>query len=226
MGNLVGENLDGYVVSQIKTRETILGSANRTNEQIIWENNKNGWVKLVSSVNVTGTNLSIKYGGGSELAKKYVLFNGVSDGVNNTRAGLDISEARTNQGAYGLGGPEFGFAPMPGIMSADIKTESRGTLKTGTVQIKANNKEQFEIISTLYIRLGYLMLLEWGHSCYFDNKLEFESSNKATLASEFLEDNRLGYKSILASIEAKRESTSGNYDALCGKVVNYNCTCF
>ena len=221
MGNLIGENLDGYVVSQIKTRETILGSANRTNEQIIWENNKNGWVKLVSSVNVTGTNLSTKYGGGSELAKKYVLFNGVSNGFDNTRAGLDISGPQTNQGAYGLGGPEFGFAPMPGIMSADIKTESRGTLKTGTVQIKANNKEQFEIISTLYIRLGYLMLLEWGHSCYFNDKLEFESDNKATLASEFLAGT-LGYKSILASIEAKRKSTWGNYDALCGKVVNYN----
>jgi len=220
MSNLIGENLDSYVVSQIKTRETILGSANRTNEQIIWENNKNGWVKLVSSANIHSP-LSAKYGGGSELAKKYVLFNGVSNGFNNTRAGLDISGPKTNQGAYGLGGPEFGFAPMPGIMSADIKTETRGTLKTGTVQIKANNKEQFEIISTLYIRLGYLMLLEWGHSCYFEDTNTFISDNSATLASGFLK-GKLSYHTILSKIEAKRAETKGNYDALCGKVVNYN----
>ena len=40
---------------------------------------------------------------------------------------------------------------MPGILSANIKTEARGSLKTGTIQIKANNKGQFDIISTLYL---------------------------------------------------------------------------
>ena len=55
---------------------------------------------------------------------------------------------------------------MPGIISADIKTLNRGSLKKATVRIKINNKEQFDIIDLLYLRLGFTVLLEWGNSMY------------------------------------------------------------
>jgi hypothetical protein len=41
---------------------------------------------------------------------------------------------------------------MPGILSANIKTETRGSLKTATVNIKAWNRTQFDIIDVLYLR--------------------------------------------------------------------------
>ena len=38
-----------------------------------------------------------------------------------------------------------------------------------TRTIKANNKYQFELIETLYLRLGYSMIIEWGYSHYLPN---------------------------------------------------------
>ena len=49
-------------------------------------------------------------------------------------------------GAYGLGGNEFGQVPMPGIESVDITNLDRGSLKKATIQLRAHNKQQFDII--------------------------------------------------------------------------------
>lgn len=243
MSNIVGEGFDKYVVEQVATRQAILGSAARTNENLVWENTRNSFVKLVSSadiVNLQVTNPDGKitnkgsFGGGftqgSQLAEKYVLFNGVTDESPRTgtaetyqRAGLDTSRVFNNVGAYGLGGSEYGISPMPGITSANIKTEARGSLKTATIQVKANNKNQFDIISTLYLRLGYLMLLEWGNNCYYKNLNTFIADNNASLADDFL-TAKYNYNTFLDKIEEKRKETYGNYDALIGKVVNYNWT--
>jgi len=243
MSNIVGEGFDKYVVEQVATRQALLGSVVRTNENLVWQNNRNGFVKLVSSADVINLQVTgsdgriIKegiFGGGftqgSQLAEKYVLFNGVTDesprtgaSENYQRAGLDTSRVADNVGAYGLGGSEYGIQPMPGITSANIKTEAKGSLKTATIQIKANNKGQFDIISTLYLRLGYLMLLEWGNNCYYENPNKFISDNKASLADPFL-TAKYSYNGFLDKIEEKRKETYGNYDALIGKVVNYNWT--
>lgn len=243
MSNIVGEGFDKYVVDQVATRQAILGSAAKTNTYLVWENTRTSFVKLVSSADITNLQVTssdgkiTKIGGfgggftqGSQLAEKYVLFNGVTDesprtGVaeNYQRAGLDSRRVFDNVGAYGLGGTEYGLNPMPGILSANIKTEARGSLKTATIQVKANNKGQFDIISTLYLRLGYLMLLEWGNNCYFKDLNTFISDNKSSLADDFL-TAKYTYNTFLDKIEEKRKEACGNYDALIGKVVNYNWT--
>ena len=66
------------------------------------------------------------------------------------------------------------------VKSASVKTETRGSLKTGTIQIKANNKGQFDIISTLYLRIGYTMLLEYGWSIYFDEDNKLKAADALT----------------------------------------------
>ena len=74
-----------------------------------------------------------------------------------------------NNSAYGFGGTEFGLKPLPGITSIDITPINRGSIKQATVNIKAYNKFQFELIETLYLRLGFTIMLEWGNSIYVDN---------------------------------------------------------
>ena len=195
MSNIIGEGFETFVSEQIKARQKILGNINKTNEEIIWENSKTSFVKLVSSADITDFTI---FGGGftegKQLAEKYVLFNGVTDEIPTTnpgietfqRSGIDTSGAYSNMGAYGLGGTQWGLQPMPGIISADIKSEAMGSLRTGTVQIKANNKGQFDIISTLYLRIGYTMLLEWGNTSYFDNGGNYITDNITSLADSFL----------------------------------------
>ena len=224
MANLIGEGFPSFVVSQIEKRQSIYGSINRSNAQLEYLNNRNGWCKLVSSVNID-TPLRGITDTGNELARKYVLFNGTSP----TTTGIG------GLSGYGLGGTNFGINPMPGIISAEIKTENMGSLKSATIQIKANNRNQFDIIDILYMRLGYSVLLEWGNSNYFNNDGSYEPSNPHSLSNSFINGSTgTEYQDIFKTIDERRKASCGNYDAIVGKVVNftwsfekdgtYNCT--
>lgn len=211
MANLIGEGFPGFVVSQIEKRQSIYGSINRSNAQLEYLNNRNGWCKLVSSVNVDVPVRGIT-DTGNELARKFVLFNGTSPST--TGAG--------GLSGYGLGGTNFGINPMPGIISAEIKTENMGSLKSATVQIKANNRNQFDIIDILYMRLGYSVLLEWGNSSYFNNDGTYVASNPHSLSDEFINGSAgTEYQDIFNTINTRRKASCGNYDAIVGKVVNF-----
>lgn len=211
MANLIGEGFPSFVVSQIERRQSIYGSINRSNAQLNYLDNRTGWCKLVSSVNIDTPVRGIA-ATGNELAKQYVLFNGTSPTT--TGAG-GIS-------GYGLGGTAFGINPMPGIISAEIKTENMGSLKSATVQIKANNRNQFDIIDILYLRLGFTVLLEWGNSNYFNNDGSYVASNPHSLANDFLNSSTgTNYQDIFNTINERRKASCGNYDAIVGKVMNF-----
>lgn len=242
MSNIVGEGFPEEIVKQIKVRQQKKGSYARDNQTLTWMNSNTGWVKMVSSVNINPerfTFANAPFGGnasktGNTLAKEYVLFGGVSNEIGTKtkdatqRAGIATDGSIFNQNAYGLGGLEYGgLRPMPGITSFSIKTETRGSLKTATIGIKAYNRYQFDIISTLYMSLGYSVLLEWGNTMYYDNKELFQPNNQFSLTDEFLGDNsgnvtaEYKWDKILPKIQEKRLKSNGNYDAALGKVVNF-----
>jgi hypothetical protein len=243
MSNIVGEGFPKKIVEQIDQRQKVYGSVNRTNEQLSYLNARTGWVKLVSSVDLIDNNIRGGFGvGGSNLAKENVLFSGTTTqkptindkeeiiSNNYSRGGIwdgksTIGENEVNQPynyyAYGMGGTDYGLRPMPGIKSATIKTETRGSIKTAEVKIQANNRQQFDVIDLLYMRLGFSMLLEWGNSSYFDNDGNYIADNPHSLSDEFLL-GRLGYDTIYNKIQDKRLASCGNYDALIGKVVNFS----
>ena len=254
MGNILGEGFPEEIIKQIAQRQKIYGSGysgnTRTSEEIVYLNANTSWCKLVSSVDIDSTmdiqseslrnNPNIT---SSNLAKKFVLFNGVTDAnTNQQRAGINFSQdIFGGNGAYGIGGTEFGILPMMGIKSVNVKSENRGSLRTATIQIKAFNKVQFDIIDLLYLRLGFNVLLEWGHSMYYDNKGVLQTNINNSLADEFLTPkpvftpnlntevavdgtttNSLTYDIFLKMIAQKRNSSNGNYDAMFGKVKNFH----
>ena len=219
MSNIVGEGFAREIREQVDTRQKIYGTINRTNEQLQYLNANTGWVRLASSVNINAQIRDFPADlRSNELAKKYVLFGGVS-GVQGTNFN-NLRDA-FNTEAYGIGGLEFGIKPMPGIKSAQIKTLTIGSLKEATIQITANNRTQFDIIDILYLRLGFIMLLEWGHASYFNNNENFVSDNLFSICPNFLE-GKLKYNNILRVIQNYRLKSNGNYDAIAGKVVNFN----
>jgi len=211
--NIVGEGINKTISEQIKVRQKIYGSINRTVEQLEYLNSRTAFAKLISAVNVTSefkpesTELQGILGKiqSNNLAKDFVLFNGTQDADTRAgRAGIARDKSVINKAAYGLGGLEFGIRPMPGIVSASTKTENLGSLRTTTIQIKAWNRVQFEIIDLLYLRLGYLMLLEWGNNCYYKNLNTFIADNNASLADDFL-TAKYSYNTFLDKIEEKRK---------------------
>jgi lysozyme len=245
--NIIGEGFHQNIINEIDLRHRIYGYRANSNltdgvvpKVIDYLNSRTGWVRMVSSVNIksletiNSPGLKVLNLSGDQLAKKFILFNGVGEFNNyNNRGGImgaewnvstPINNILADNKAYGIGNTQtFGQSPMMGIISTNIKTETHGSLKTATIQIKAFNKVQFDIIDNLYLRLGYNILLEWGHSHYFKNtQLSDLSPNDKTLVDNYFGKN--DYYDLLSISQQFRISSNGNYDALIGKVVNFNWT--
>jgi hypothetical protein len=238
MGNIIGEGFPERIINQVKIRQEIQGSGynqSRTNEEIVYLTNNTAWCKLVSSTEIDDpkslNNPTISQFGeavkGNVLAKEFILFNGTSKidekGNQTLRGGIDYTDTLSGFGnAYGIGGSkDFGLRPMMGITSVSVKHKNRGSIRTATVNIKAWNKAQFEIIDILYLRVGFSVLIEWGNTMYFDSKKELQHMGPTnSLATEFLKGN--AYDIMLDQIAAKRLETFGNYDAMFGKVTNFH----
>jgi len=242
--NIVGEDFNQEIAKQVIQRQKIYGSINRSNEELTYLNARTGWCKLMSGVSVNPAELNtfanirnLNIPSGNFLAQNHVLWNGVTsfNTENNTsfwnNQGIATDKSVFNDGAYGFGGLELGIRPMPGIISAEIKTETRGSIKKATVKIQANNRTQFDIIDLLYMRLGYSVLLEWGQSSYFNNDGTYIKKNPYSLAIPWFTEKYatvgggtapLTYNSILKVINSYRLLSCGNYDAIFAKVVNFS----
>ena len=139
-----------------------------------------------------------------------------------------------DNGAYfsGIGNSkyEFGIVPMPGITNVDIKALEKGSIRRATVTIKAYNKEQFDIIDILYLRLGYTLLLEWGDSHFIKDSEVYSDENIQPLMTTLLEREffkhgfATTYYNLLDIVESERKKYSGCYDGLVGKISNFKWT--
>ena len=78
------------------------------------------------------------------------------------------------------------FKPSPGITGFNVNTKIGDLFDHQNVTIIAYNKFQFELIETLYLRLGFTMMVEWGHSKYL--------KNNSTITSNTLIDDSCGSK--------------------------------
>ena len=124
-----------------------------------------------------------------------------------------------------MGGTEFGLQPMPTLGDVEIKYKNRGSLRESNLTIKCFNPKQFQIVDTLYLHLGYTVLLEWGNSSYFDNKGGYISDNKVSMQELMFDPSvQQDHLEVLKSILDKREKSNGNYDAFYGKIANYSWT--
>jgi hypothetical protein len=155
-GSIIGEKIEGWVEDQINIRQfnQAGGYGNlRTPEQLQYLNNRNAWVKLASSVQVSSNTAGLKKLTnakldpnnflGTKLAEKAILFNtlssysGTSSPLNSKRAGIsdeitvdvygNITSTLWNDSfAYGIGGSDFGLQPPPGIIGVQVDSLNRG----------------------------------------------------------------------------------------------------
>ena len=236
MGNITGNPFDPEVVDQINIRQKFLGANPKQDKHLIYQNNKTAFLRLASSIKIDGHSgstadkileergISIIYKG-NDLAKVSVLFGGTVDTRNNKftpNYGLKEKFDLFN-GAYGWGGIQSqGYRPMPGIESANISFYNRGALAKADVKIKVFTVEQLQVFDLLYLRIGYSMLLEWGHNVYVDNKEDLQNRDEFFTKpfEKFFTDGTV-QNDILDAIKAERQKTAYNYDAMLGKVTNF-----
>ena len=252
MSNLLGQPFESWVTKQINVRQESLGKyANIPSKDLQYYTTKTPWIRLASSVDLTfnfnsdgelkdgipkkliDNGIDVSNFDGEELARNVILQGGalsstvggdgdiISKGLN---SGLNNGSSIFN-GAYGWGGiEERGYVPMPGITNADVQYLSNGALTKTTINIKCFSKRQFQLIDVLYLRPGYTLLLEFGHSVYLDNEGELKSFDKFSTAPlrTLLNPGGKTQYDIYREITETKEEYRGNYDAVYGKISNFN----
>ena len=230
MGDVIGRGFDKYVREQVIKRQEKLRYGQTETDVIRWNNSNNAFLRLSSGVNVSSSfaksnlGLSDTYDGNS-LAKNFRLFAAQTYNDTSNSYGFTKGVGYSFNSSYGFASPEYtsyGLVPPPGITSTTIKSLNRGSLREAIVNIKCHNLQQFQIIEVLYLRLKYSLLLEWGHSLYFDNDGKLINSTH-DLSDEFLKGG-ISQTSMLAKIREEREVSCGNYDAFFGLVTNFDWT--
>lgn len=237
--SIIGESFKPYVANQIKIRQQKLNNnSSRDQDLLKYINNKTSWIRLSSGVNVASDKL-VELGlpealSDNKLAISNILFSSyqyVNPGEDSNSwggrftAGVGYSVLGGNgyNSLYSYGfnsNSDYGFVPPPGIKSIDIKALNRGSLREAKVEIECHSLSQFVVIEALYLRLKYSMLLEWGHTFWYDNTGNLKSNMPDWVHKGFLQGH-YDQDKVLEILEQQRQEYCGNYDGFLGYVRNF-----
>ena len=245
---IIGDGFVDYVKDQIDTRQKALGEYdNRDIKNTMAFMTRTPWVRMVSSVdleegksdypgnsvlstiknsgNYSGIDLS-----GNNLAKNFILFNGISNqqgGIDNLYSGIINGPLSGFGGAYGFGSRddiqnERGFVPMPGITNVNFQYKNDGALAMAAVQIKAFSRSQFQLIDILFQRPGYTVLLEFGSTVYLDNNGNLREADYNTEPFNAMFKENQDMFTLHKVIAEEKQKWEGNYEGFFAKIAKWN----
>lgn len=242
---VIGSGFTQGVSDQLIARENFISAPFKDNQKLKYFNSNNVWVRLSSSVNTatpfnfasfSNSSNGIRLNqnqpdtGDSKIAQANVLNNGTSSkgGIDTDNGFNPITRPNDNgtveQGVTRTASYQnyssLGFRPKPGITAVAIKSKNTyGTLREAEVSLTVWTLEDLELIQTLYLRPGYSVLLEWGHTLWINENNEISSQIKDI--SSFVK-NKMTQSSIEAAIKDNREKSNYNYDAMFGFISNFS----
>lgn len=238
-----GSPLSEVVSTQLKNRSRInltglsyfegrtfnIGNGSRGTDDFLKKQLFNtSWINLISSVNNIDDQAQ-ETDKDSNLARRLVLSGGTLkwDGEKFVKSeGIDLSSTAT--GTYGQQftynrNSQTGVRPMPGITGFQIVSKNlNGTIREATIQFNVWSLPELEDIEKLYLRPGYHVITEWGHTYGLDKDGNPSSFPVSTIPnySEFFEKNPAD--KIYEIIEQTIDRNYGNYDAFLGIVKNFS----
>jgi hypothetical protein len=215
--NIAGSAFQPYVATQIEKRKTLVNKDYRNSSELNWLSNRNVWIRVSSGANVREGNMNYQGLQDDELSRKYILQGGLADNLTNEKT-YSLRSGISPDGAYGIGGTDFGLTPMPGMTNISIKTGGKlGTLKETTIDFVCHNIEQLNIMEALYMKLGFGLLVEWGHTYYINNDNEKIENVPQPLPFYDITTK----EELMGAITTHRKLHSGNYDASWGTIKNF-----
>lgn len=228
---ILGLPFDSGVDAQVKVRQKRLSQRDKSSNDLVVFTSSTSFVRLSSAVSVDGedridqlrSNLGLSTSQISDfnLAKNLVLWGGVD--VSKLPGGIGYSL----NNAYGfLSDGAQGLRPMPGILNLSTNYKNNGSLREATLNIKCFTRKQFEAIEAVYLRLGYTMIVEWGHTDYFLNNETKQSTTAHSLLDMLFPPTKttITPEDVQKKIQKNKENTSYNYDGLLARVTNFNWT--
>lgn len=233
MAGGIGSPIRAAVATQMERRQAVISKTQkRTDNDLLYLNGKTGWVRLSSGVNtitpaetakLRDNNGRLDIKGDSTDAGYNILQGGILHPNRGVRAGINTSGFYDESAAYNNRKDTTGIRPMPGITSMAVKTKNAtGTLREADVKFICWTLEDFELMEKLYLRPGFSMLLEWGHSMYIDNNGTLIKTIE-TVPNGFFA-NGISMAGVLKSISNIREKSSYNYEGMIGYCKNFSWT--
>lgn len=227
----VGDPIDSQVAKKIKNLQKTFGEKTDGQSRLnyIELQSATPWIRMQSGVRLS-EDLAAKYSatGGYGLAKKNVLF-GLNARIENTATvdGKEVTQVlyTPNQGdpigydydsTYG-----FGHRPKPGILDMSIHSHNRfGSLRTAVVKFQCWTREQMDALEILFMRPGYSVLLEWGHSKIL--KVDGSGVIDMDAGINLYQDGLDTATAIRNRIVSKRDELQYGYDAILGVIKNFS----
>lgn len=166
---IIGAPISPGVSQQLSRRRDIVSKReNRTAEDIAYLNSVTGWVKVTSAVDTLVEESDNEYS--SDLASNFQLFGGTYS-TTGARGGFVQKDDKTFSDNSSYNYSEVsGIVPMPGITSFVAQSQGTyGTLRAASFNITVHSPEDFNVIEQLFLRPGFTVLIEWGHSSFIDN---------------------------------------------------------
>ena len=233
----IGEPISSQVGKKIANLQNVFGSrSGQDRDKYVELQSAVPWIRMQSAVEIQpykdkdgniseeekirARNLAQEYGvePGDNLAKKYILH-----GVNTRIESNGVVTYEPDSGI--LPGYEntadFGIRPKPGITGMSIRSHNRfGSLRTATVQFQCWSKEQIDALELLYMRPGYSVLLEWGHSKNLT--VNGASVEEIDLGIDFYSLPKKSADTVYNKIAEKRITNHYGYDAILGQIKNFS----
>ena len=224
---IIGGPLTQSVVDQLNVRRNIVSKQNsRLPEDISYLNSTTGWVRVTSAVDILDEDAfspeEQEYEYSEALARINQLYGGTFSNISGPRGGfVERPDGRTSDASSYQYSETQGIVPMAGITNFQVQSKGTyGSLRGATFNFTVHSTEQFDILEQLYLRPGFTILLEWGHSQFLEN-----DGNLNTNVSLF---NSNKFFNTIEEPELRREllnirSTSNfyNYDFLYGFIKNF-----
>jgi len=215
MPKVIGPGFESWVQTQIETRQNKNQiSSNKGDDVLKYQNANDSFVRLTSAIDVIDSNAD---------ATNFQLFATRFSGVGATgqfSSGVGIGKDKNS--SYGsFSTDDYGYVPPPGIVSAEVKSLNKGSFREANIKILTHSSTQFEIIEQIYLKLGFGMLLEWGHNSYFDNSKVYQPNNTHESYTVFL-NKASSQLDVQKQMQNQRVASDGNYDAMHGLVSNYS----
>ena len=236
MSNLIGNPFRSFVTKQINSRQKVLSTTFRDDNFLKYVS-KTPWLRMASSIDITDREKAAQLGLqlGSEASQQFGL-QGSTIGIGRVgpddnptytplgqKFGVSTDNSIINTDSYGFGGSKYGKTPMPGLTSIVVSDMNNGAIRKAKVDFTCTNLQQFEIINTLYMRPGYDVLIEWGHSVYLNDEepsqLEQRLDFNTPAFTSFFEGKSVN--TLLNDIQTEIRKSYGNYDAFMGRVTNF-----
>tara|TARA_S200002703_G_scaffold158556_1_gene169236 strand:+ start:7797 stop:9968 length:2172 start_codon:yes stop_codon:yes gene_type:complete len=229
---ILGVPFSPGVKKQLEVRSEKINNRSRGIKELKVFNQNTSFIRLCSSINDNNATDP------SDLASRNILFGGsfTTRKIGETEDGRDVTKLKVRRGvqlgsnkikdqnAY-IWDREKGYRPFSGIVGATIVPQNNlGTVRKATISIQCFTLEELNKIEKLYLKPGYTMLLEFGHTLYFNNDGSYDSRVKGVY-EEFFKDrtkDENAQEKIQNAILDVRESSGFNYDALLGRVTNFS----